>query len=68
MELIYRGARHSYNPEVINVEDTPVVGQYRGAALRLHKATRLSLMPRVLHLIYRGVSFDEKNDTSIAYS
>lgn len=59
MELVYRGVRYSATPAQIDIVETPVSGQYRGAAVRFHQAVKLPTMQQVLHLIYRGVEFDE---------
>ncbi|MBD3883959.1 DUF4278 domain-containing protein [Phormidium tenue FACHB-886] len=59
MELIYRGVRYTATPAQVDVVDAPVTGQYRGATVTFHQAVKLPAMQRVLHLIYRGVAFDE---------
>ncbi|MBD2465200.1 DUF4278 domain-containing protein [Oscillatoria sp. FACHB-1407] len=59
MKLVYRGVRYDANIAPVAVVDAPITGQYRGATLQFHNAAKLSMMQRVLHLVYRGVAFDE---------
>lgn len=59
MQLIYRGIRYSSTPAQVDVADSPVTGQYRGATVHFHQATKRLTVQQVLHLIYRGVAFDE---------
>jgi|GEM_PF-4653395 hypothetical protein len=66
MELQYRGVRYSLNPNQMNVENAPEVGQYRGAQIRFHQPVTKLAVQQVLHLIYRGVQFDEGIGTPIA--
>jgi len=59
MEMIYRGTRYNATPAHVEVADIPMTGQYRGANVTFHQATKLANIQQVLHLIYRGVAFDE---------
>jgi hypothetical protein len=54
MKLVYRGVHYNYTPASTEVIDTPIVGQYRGSAFKLHQALRLPNVDHILHLIYRG--------------
>lgn len=66
MEMQYRGVRYSLNPSNMTVADAPATGQYRGSKICFHQpVTKLSIQ-QVLHLIYRGVRFDEGVGTPIA--
>ena len=66
MKLVYRGVRYDATPAKLNVADAPVVGQYRGATVHFHQAAKISPIQRVLHLVYRGVAFDEAIATPTA--
>lgn len=66
MELQYRGVRYSLNPSQMVVADAPEVGQYRGAKVKFHQPITKVAMQRVLHLMYRGIRFDEEIGTPIA--
>lgn len=66
MKLVYRGVRYDATPAQVDVADVPVVGQYRGATVHFHQAAKLSKIQQVLHLIYRGVAFDEAIATPTA--
>lgn len=59
MELIYRGVRYQYNPAPVNVIDAPVAGKYRGSTFKLHEVAKVAVVQPILHLMYRGVHFDE---------
>jgi hypothetical protein len=59
MKLVYRGVRYDIAPGQVELADVPVMGQYRGATVHFHQAAKLSPIQHVLHLIYRGVAFDE---------
>jgi len=66
MEMTYRGARYNASPAHVEVADMPVVGQYRGANVTFHQAAKLANIQQVLHLVYRGVAFDEAIATPTA--
>lgn len=66
MKLQYRGVRYSLNSNEMTVEDTPEVGQYRGAKIRFHQPITKLAIQQVLHLMYRGIKFDEAVGTPIA--
>ncbi|MBD1914103.1 MULTISPECIES: DUF4278 domain-containing protein [unclassified Leptolyngbya] len=66
MKLVYRGVRYDAVPAQLDVADAPVTGQYRGATVHFHQAAKLPVVQRVLHLIYRGVEFDEAIATPTA--
>ena len=66
MKLVYRGVRYDATPAQLEVADAPVTGQYRGATVHFHQAAKLSTIQRVLHLMYRGVAFDEAIATPTA--
>lgn len=59
MQLVYRGIRYNAAPAQVDVVDAPVTGQYRGATVTFHQPAKLSTLQQVLHLIYRGIAFDE---------
>jgi hypothetical protein len=64
MQLTYRGAQYEYTPPVVNVSDSPTVGQYRGAKLNFHQFRIPSLMQPTLDLVYRGVHFSSGSPTA----
>lgn len=66
MKLVYRGVRYDATPAQLEVADTSMAGQYRGATVHFHQAAKLSTVQQVLHLIYRGVAFDEAIATPTA--
>lgn len=59
MELMYRGVRYQAAPALVKIEDTPQVGQYRGSTIHFHKPAPMPALHRILHLVYRGVGFEE---------
>lgn len=59
MKLTYRGVQYEANPTYVDVIDAPTTGQYRGATVHFHQSAKLPVVQRVLHLVYRGVGFDE---------
>lgn len=59
MELIYRGTRYNATPAYVEMADAPVTGTYRGATVVFHRAATLTPIQQVMHLIYRGVAFDQ---------
>lgn len=63
MELMYRGARYQVAPAPVQIVDTPEVGQYRGSAVKFHQLAVMPTVQRILHLVYRGVAFDEDIST-----
>lgn len=65
MKLVYRGVCYDAAPAQVDVADVPVTGQYRGATVHFHQAAKLSTIQQVLHLIYRGVAFDEAIATPV---
>ncbi len=66
MKLVYRGVRYDVIPAQVEVVDSPITGQYRGSTVHFHQLTKLPVIQRVLHLVYRGVAFDEAIATPTA--
>ena len=66
MKLVYRSVCYDATPAQLEVADAPATGQYRGATVHFHQAAKLSTIQRVLHLVYRGVAFDEAIATPTA--
>jgi len=66
MELQYRGVRYSLNSNSMNVKNASAIGQYRGAKVRFHQPIHKLAIQQVLHLMYRGIKFDEAIGTPIA--
>lgn len=66
MKMVYRGVRYDATPAYVDVIDAPVTGQYRGTAVTFHQPAKQPVFQQVLHLIYRGVAFDEAIATPTA--
>ncbi|WP_088893063.1 DUF4278 domain-containing protein [Leptolyngbya ohadii] len=65
MQLQYRGVPYSLNSSEMCVEDAPATGQYRGARIRFQQPVTKFDIREVLHLMYRGIRFDEEIGTPI---
>ncbi|MBD2056218.1 DUF4278 domain-containing protein [Oculatella sp. FACHB-28] len=66
MQLVYRGVRYNAASTHVDVVDVPVTGQYRGSVIKFHYPAKLPAVKQILHLIYRGVAFDEVITTPTA--
>jgi hypothetical protein len=66
MQLVYRGIHYNTASTHVDVVDLPVSGQYRGSAIKFHHPAKLLAVKQILHLIYRGVAFDEAITTPTA--
>lgn len=58
MKLVYRGIRYNVTPGEVQIPDMPVKGQYRGSTVTLNQI-QLPMFQHILHLVYRGVAYDE---------
>lgn len=65
MQLKYRGVPYNLNSSELLVEDTPEAGKYRGATVKFHQPVTKFDIQQVLHLMYRGIHFDEGIGTPI---
>lgn len=57
MKMQYRGAEYDYNPPALEMQDSPVVGCYRGRTLQFSYVRHIPIPQPVASLTYRGVPY-----------
>ena len=57
MKLTYRGIQYDYNPPMLEVTESDIVGQYRGHAVRFGYARHIPIPQPAERMTYRGVAY-----------
>lgn len=65
MQLKYRGVTYEYNPPVVEMEPSEIVGLYRGLEWRFRNPKRLPILQTNLDLKYRGVAYRTGADVTV---
>jgi hypothetical protein len=64
MQLKYRGVTYEYNPPVVEMEPSEIVGLYRGLEWRFRNPKKIPVLQTNLDLKYRGVAYRSGADVS----
>jgi hypothetical protein len=65
MQLKYRGVNYEYNPPVVEMEPSEIVGLYRGLEWRFRNPKKIPVLQTNLDLKYRGVAYRTGSDVSV---